>query len=79
MFRRDPSGQHRDTNLVIHHDVANVVSQAGQCLGILDIIEESRDFTPFRQQFQILEDLFEFPGDTTSGSNLDLDIEEITL
>ena len=79
MFRRGPSGQRRDTNLVIHHGVANVVSQAGQCLGILDIIEETHDFAPFRQQFQILEDLFEFPGDTCSGSNLDLDIGEITL
>ena len=79
MFRRGPSGQHRETNLVIHHGVTNLFSQTGQRLGILDIIEETRDFTPFRQQFQILEDLFEFPGDPTSGSILDLDIGEITL
>ena len=79
MFRRGPSGRHRDTNLVIHHGVANVFSQTGQRLGILDIIEESCDFAPFRQQFQISDNLVEFPGDPTSGSNLDLDMKEITL
>ena len=62
-FRRGLSGRYRDTNLVIHHGITNVVSHAGQCLGILDIIKETRDFAPFRQQFQILENLFEFPGD----------------
>ena len=79
MVRCGPSGRHRDTNLVIHHGIVNVVSQAGQCLGILDIIEETCDFAPFRQQFQILENFFELPGGRTSGSNPDLDMKEITL
>ena len=73
------SEQNRDTNLVIHHGVANVVSQTGQHPGILDIIEETRDFAPFRQRFQILENLFEFPGDPTSGSKPGLHIKENTL
>ena len=79
MFRCGPSRRHSDTNLVIHHGVTNVFSQAGQRLGILDIIEEARDFAPFRQQFQISENLVELPGDSTSGSNVDLDMKEITL
>ena len=79
MFRRGPSGRHRDTNLVLHHGVANVVSQACQRPGILDVIKKTRDFAPFRQQFQILENLFEFPGDPTSGSKPAHDIKEITL
>ena len=64
-----------DTHLVIHHCVANVVSQTGQCLGILDVIKESCDFAPLCQRFQIPESLFQFPANPTSASIPNLDIK----
>ena len=68
-------GRWMDTDLIIHHCVANIVSEAGQCLRVLDIIKESRGFAPLCQRFQTSKSLLQFPGTFTSGSNLELDIK----
>ena len=61
------------TNLIVHHRVTNIFSQTGQCLGILDVVEETRDFTPLLQRFQIPKNLVQFPGHPVSGLDLNVD------
>ena len=61
------------TNLIVHHGVANIVSQASQCLGILDVVEETRDITTLCQWFQVPEDLVQCPGNQTSEPNVNHD------
>ena len=76
-LRHDLRGRCKSTNLVIHDGVTNIIGQASQCLRILDIVEETSDFPPLCQRFQILERLFQFPEDLVSVSNLDLDADKL--
>ena len=42
---------------------------------MLDIVEETRDFASLCQRLQIDESLVQFPRDLTSGSNVNLNLE----
>ena len=72
-FRHTLSRRRPGTNLIIHHGVANIVSQAGQCLRIPDVVEETRDFSALCQWFQVSEGLFQFPRNRGSGPHLNFD------
>jgi hypothetical protein len=60
------------TNLVIHHGVTNILSQSGQYLRILDVVEESSGSAPLCQRFQISKSIFQLPGNANSVSTLEL-------
>jgi hypothetical protein len=49
------------TNLVIHHGISDVLNQTGQRFCILDVVEKTRNFSPFCDRVQDLEGLFQFP------------------
>ena len=58
------------TNLTVHHGVTNIVSKASECLGILAVVEEMRDVATICQWLQVPKDLVQFPGNPTSGPNV---------
>ena len=52
----------RNTYLVVHHRVTNVLNQTAKFIGILDVVEKTLNFPLLRQQNQILMDTFQFPS-----------------
>jgi hypothetical protein len=50
------------TNLIIHHRVADILSQAAKHVYILGAVQKSRDLPPFFQRDEVLENLVQFPG-----------------
>jgi hypothetical protein len=53
----------RGTNLVLNHCVADIVDQATNLLGILDIFEETLDLALLFQQLEFVGNIIEFPDD----------------
>ena len=45
-FREGLSGCCMDMNLIVHHSITNIISQARHHVRILDIVDETCDFTP---------------------------------
>ena len=76
-FRHSSSRCRGVTNLIVYHGIADIISNTGQSLRVLDVVEEPRYFPPFCQWFQLPECLFQFPGDLASGLNPDFNTSEI--
>ena len=50
------------TNLVLHHGIANILSQAAKLIHILNVVQEPRDPASSFQWDQVLKNIIQFPN-----------------
>jgi len=68
------------TDLVVHHNIADIFDQAVQFIRILDVAEETLDLPLFCQLFEFSENVFQSPDDPClSDSTLDLGGSGLTV
>ena len=69
-----------NTDLIIHHSIANVPNQTPEFLGVLGIVEETLNVPLLGQQLKSLKNVLQFATNPcSSGVNLNLGTYELTV
>ena len=69
LVRYDGSRSFGNTNLIIHHSLANIIHQIVDLLCVLSVVQELRDTFLSCHWIQNLADIFQFPSDLRASAS----------